>query len=66
MRVKVERIYHWNIFKPVDCIGGLVFIGSYYKVTSIKDGSTTYQTKDQFWLKVQHGFIIPENSTNVF
>jgi len=42
----VKWNFNWKFWKPIDCIGGLVFIGSYAECLHA-NGSTSFQTKEQ-------------------
>jgi hypothetical protein len=47
----VEWKFNWKFWKPIDCIGGLVFIGSYAECLH-DDGKISLQTKEQVMTKL--------------
>jgi hypothetical protein len=47
----VKWNFNWKFWKPIDCIGGLVFIGSYVDCLHA-DGGTSRQTKSQALTKL--------------
>ena len=55
--------FNWRFWKPIDCIGGLVFIGSYAECEH-EDGRKTLQTAEQARIKVSIGVLTDNGKTS--
>lgn len=47
--------FHWNPFRPIECIGGKVWFGTYYECRV--EGKVTLQTPFQYYLKRRDGLV---------
>lgn len=50
----IER-FNWNPFRPVECVGGKVWFGTYYECRV--EGKVTLQTPFQYYLKRRDGLV---------
>ncbi len=61
LRSELGHCFNFKFWEPVECIGGKVYFGSYYKHTYIlrsgRRSETTLQTPEQIMIKGRMGLI---------
>jgi len=55
IRVK-EWKFNWRFWKPIECIGGNVYFGS-YAIVEDENGKTSLQNREQIRIKYEMGIL---------